>query len=152
MSIFIEGDQGCFDRGLEWTHLEPPFWANERVPRRRLKVSRPTGFWPRTGPVLAERLLGGPWGRLCMIPQCPRSVTCPGGPSNPCEHTWLVDANCLGSRSVFSLLLRCVFYLISPAYKYLPTLVEMVSNEPLPVGWCSHSMYLCRNLWPKFGV
>ena len=30
-----------------------------------------------------------------------------------------------------SMLLMCVFTLVSPAYKYLPTLVEMVSNKPL---------------------
>ena len=131
--IFIEGDQGCFGRGLERGHLEPPLGANERVPHRRLKVGRPTGFWPRTGPVLAERLLGGPWGRLCMIPQCPRSVTGPGEPSNPCEHTW------------FSLLLRCVFYLILLAYKYLPTLGKMVNNKSLPLCWCSYFMCLGRN-------
>ena len=94
-------------------------------------------------------LLGGPWGRLCMIPGCPRSVTCSGGPSNPCERTWLVDAICLGLRSVFSLLLRCVFYLILLAYKYLPTLGKMVNNKSLPLCWCSYFMCLCRNLWRK---
>jgi len=158
--IFIEGDQGYFGRGLEWTHLEPPLWANERLPHRRPKVGcadvwsadwggRWTGFWPRTGTVLAESLLGGPWGRLCMIPSCPRSVTCSGGPSNPCERAWLDDAICIGLRSVFSLLLRCVFYLISPAYKYLPTLVKMVNNKSLQLCWCSYFMCLCRNLWRK---
>ena len=60
MSIFIEGDQGCFGQGLEWSHLEPPLGANERLPHQRLKVGRPTGLWPRTGLVLVERLLGGP--------------------------------------------------------------------------------------------
>ena len=113
---------------------------------------RPTGFCPRIGPVLAEKLLGGPQGRLCMIPRCPRSVTCSSGTSIPCERARLVDAICLGLRSVFSLLLRCAFYLISLAYKYLPTLVQMIRNKPLPLYWCSHFMHLCRNRRPNFGI
>ena len=40
-----------------------------------------------------------------------------------------------------SLLLWCVFSLNSPAYKYLPTLVEMVSIRLLPLGWCLYFVY-----------
>ena len=31
--------------------------------------------------------------------------------------------------------MNCVFSLNSPTYKYLPTLVELVSNKPLPLCW-----------------
>ena len=60
---------------------------------------------------------------------------------------WLVDFFCLGLRSVFpcSWSVFSVFTLISPAYKYLATLVEMVRNKSLPLCWCLHFMSLCRN-------
>ena len=44
-----------------------------------------------------------------------------------------------------SLLLRCVFFLILLAYKYLPTLGKMVNNKSLPLCWCSYFMCLGRN-------
>ena len=51
-----------------------------------------------------------------------------------------------------SLPLRCVFYLISPAYKYLPTLMKMVSNRPIPLYWYLHFMCLYRNWWRKIDI
>ena len=47
------------------------------------------------------------------------------------------------------LTLEVCFSLITPAYKYLPTLLEIVSNKPLPLGWSSSFMHLCRIWWPK---
>ena len=64
----------------------------------------------------------------------PKSVVSEIGPFDPCE------AECpalIGRRLLpwieecVSMLLKCVFTLISHAYKYLPTLVERVSNKPL---------------------
>ena len=58
------------------------------------------------------------------------------GPMNPCEAEWHA---LIGGRhfpwivECVSLLLKCVFCLISPAYKYLPTLMEVVGNKPLPL-------------------
>ena len=48
--------------------------------------------------------------------------------------------------------LRCVFSLNWPSYKYLPTLMEMVSNKPLPLDWCLSFIYLCRTWWSKIGT
>ena len=56
---------------------------------------------------------------------------------NPCEAEYraLIGRRLLPwIEECVSMLLKCVFTLISPAYKYLPTLVEMVSNKPLPQG------------------
>ena len=123
----------------DWRSVVPP-------------TSRPTGGWPRTCPILSRKLVARFLGQLYMPPCCPKSVACIFGPSNPCACSWLVDAICLGLRSVFLLLLSCVFYLISHKYKYLPTLVEMVNNKPLPLCWCLHFMQLCRNWQPKISI
>ena len=59
------------------------------------------------------------------------------GPMNPCEAEWRA---LIGGRlfpwieECVSLLLKCVFSFNPPAYKYSPTLVEIVSNKPLPLG------------------
>ena len=56
---------------------------------------------------------------------------------NPCAAKW---RTLIGRRLLpwieerVSLLMTCVFSHITPAYKYLPTRVEMVSNKPLPLG------------------
>ena len=58
------------------------------------------------------------------------------GPINPCEAEWhtLIGRHLLPwIEECVSLLLKCVFCLISPTYKYLSTLMEMVSNKPLPL-------------------
>ena len=64
-------------------------------------------------------------------------VVSKSGPFDQCEAEWhaLIGRHLSPwiEECVF-LLLRCVFSLISPAYKYLPTLIEMVSNKPLPLG------------------
>ena len=69
---------------------------------------------------------------------CPKSVACVCGPFDPCEAEWhaLIGRRLLPwiEECVF-LLLRCVFCLVRPTYKYLPTLVKIVSNKPLPLGW-----------------
>ena len=58
------------------------------------------------------------------------------GPMNPCEAEWCA---LIGQRLLpwieecVSLLLKCVFSFNPPAYKYSPTLVEIVSNKPLPL-------------------
>ena len=55
---------------------------------------------------------------------------------NPCETEYrtLIGRRLLPwIEECVSMLLKCVFTLISPAYKYLPALVEIVSNKPLPL-------------------
>jgi hypothetical protein len=66
-----------------------------------------------------------------------KSVVSENGPFDPCEVEWraLIGRRLLPwIEECVSLLLKCVFCLISPAYIYLPTLVEIVSNKPLPLG------------------
>ena len=66
----------------------------------------------------------------------PKSVVSESGPFDPCEVEWraLIGRRLLPwIEECDSMLLKCVFSLISLAYKYLPTLVEMVSNKPLPL-------------------
>ena len=57
------------------------------------------------------------------------------GPMNPCEaeRRALIGRRSLPWIECVSLLMKCVLSLKSPAYKYLATLVEMVSNKPLPL-------------------
>ena len=66
----------------------------------------------------------------------PKSVVSESGPFDPCEAEWhaLIGRRLLPwIEECVSMLLKCVFTLISPTYKYLPTLMEMVSNQPLPL-------------------
>ena len=59
------------------------------------------------------------------------------GPMNPCEAEWCaLIGRCLLSwiEECVSFLLKCVFSFNPPAYKYSPTLVEIISNKPLPLG------------------
>ena len=57
---------------------------------------------------------------------------------------WLVPLP--WTEECVSLLMGCVFCLISPTYKYLSTLVEIVSNKLLLLDCCSSFMHLCR-IW-----
>ena len=66
----------------------------------------------------------------------PKSVVSESGPFDPCEaecHALIGRRLLPWIEECVSMLLKCVFTLISPAYKYLPTLMEMVSNQPLPL-------------------
>ena len=66
----------------------------------------------------------------------PKSVVSESGPFDPCEAEYraLIGRRLLPwIEECVSMLLKYVFTLISPAYKYLPTLVEMVSSKPLPL-------------------
>ena len=68
---------------------------------------------------------------------CPKLV-CLGArasfdPLKPGQRT-LIDYLLPWIEECVSLLLKCVFCLISPTYKYVPTLVEMVGIKPLPLG------------------
>ena len=69
-----------------------------------------------------------------MPPRYPKSVACVFGHTNPCACARLIDSFFPWIEECVSLLMGCLFYLISLAYKYLPPLVEMVSNKPLPLG------------------
>ena len=77
------------------------------------------------------------------------------GPFDPCDVEWHV----LIGQSGFALDWECVsllhkvcFFINIPAYNYSPTLVEIVSNKPLPLDWCSSFIYLCRTWWSKIGT
>ena len=65
-----------------------------------------------------------------------KSVVFESGPFDTCEaeRRTLIGRRLLPwIEECVSMLLKCVFTLISPAYKYLPALVEIVSNKPLPL-------------------
>ena len=72
-----------------------------------------------------------------MSARCPKSVACVCGLFDSCEAE---QRAVIGRRLLpwieerVSLLMTCVFSHITPAYKYLPTRVEMVSNKPIPPG------------------
>ena len=74
-----------------------------------------------------------PWGVACPTLVCFGLWACfdPIEPES-CSLIGLLLLPCI-AECVF-LLMKCVFTLISSAYKYLPTLVETVSNKPLPLG------------------
>ena len=64
-------------------------------------------------------------------------VVSESGPFDQCEAEWhaLIGRHLLPwIEECVSLLLKCVFSFNPPAYKYSTTLVEMVSNKPLPLG------------------
>jgi hypothetical protein len=66
-----------------------------------------------------------------------KSVVFESGPFDTCEAEWrALIGRCLFpwiEEYVF-MLLKCVFCLVTLAYKYLPTLIEMVSNKLLLLG------------------
>ena len=67
----------------------------------------------------------------------PKSVVSESGPFDPCEaecHALIGRRLLPWIEECVSLLLKCVFSFNPPAYKYSPTLVEIVSNKPLPPG------------------
>jgi hypothetical protein len=161
--LFIEGCHGLFchefsldppgtDFSIEWAYdmwkMRPRWtnlWSVDHVGRLTRKGGRLAQF-------LAWTLLGGPPCYVCGPWLVSRRFGSSCGLVDLRERTWFVEKVLLWSVECVSQLMKCVFSLNSHAYKYLPTFMEMVSNKPLLLGWCSHFIYLCRSWRPKFGT
>jgi hypothetical protein len=119
--------------GLTWNHPCGTIRSCHMKAQGRL-CKNPVGRSSRSADLLlAPNRLNFGWVTTRWAPRsvlhdthCPKSVACVCGPFDPCEAEWHA---LIGRRP-----LPCVFCLVRPIYKYLPTLVKIVSNKPLSLG------------------